>query len=112
MAETFKVVLKFDGSECAGYSSIVESGGVSREGSIEGLSFVFEAATARERGSGIGSGRREFKPVLFTKRVDEASPLIAKALTMNQVVEATFDFFRNDPNSGVTSREAASPRSR
>ena len=39
---------------------------------------------------------------LFTKRVDEASPLIAKALTMNQVVEATFDFFRNDPNSGVT----------
>jgi len=43
------------------------------------------AATAREAGSGMATGRRQHEPIRFQKRIDKASPLLAKALASKTV---------------------------
>lgn len=35
--------------------------------------------TAREAGSGMATGRRQYEPVVITKRIDKSTPLIAKS---------------------------------
>jgi type VI secretion system secreted protein Hcp len=102
MAETVHLYLKANGAEIKGESTQLSLG---REGSIECVYYEQGVITARERGSGLATGRRQYEPLLIRKRIDKASPLLMKALTENQVIEATFKFFRPNPNGDGTTEQ-------
>ena len=44
-------------------------------------------------------------PIRIVKRIDKSSPLIAKALVENQVIEGAFKFFRPNPNGDGTTEQ-------
>lgn len=74
-----------------------------RKGMIEVLQFEQSVITAREAGSGMATGRRQYQPLLIRKRIDKASPLLMKALTNNEnVTEARFGFYRPNPTGDGT----------
>lgn len=102
MAETVHLYLKANGTDIKGDSTQVSLG---REGSIECLSFQSGVITARESGSGLATGRRQYKPIVIHKRIDKASPLLMKALCENQAIEGTFKFFRPNPNGDGTTEQ-------
>jgi len=91
MAETVHLYLKANGTDVKGESTQVSLG---REESIECLYYEQSVITAREAGSGLATGRRQYQPLLIRKRIDKSTPLLMKALTENQAIEATFKFFR------------------
>jgi len=94
MAETVHLYLKANGQDIQGESTQLDLG---RENSIECLSFKDSVRTARERGSRAAVGRRVHEPVIIEKRIDKSSPLLAKALCRNEVIEGEFKFFRPSP---------------
>jgi type VI secretion system secreted protein Hcp len=102
MAETVHLFLKANGKDIKGESTQVSLG---REGSIECIYYEQEVVSAREAGSGIASGRRQYTPLLIRKRVDKASPLLVKALTDNEVVEAEMKFYRPNPTGDGTTEQ-------
>ncbi|MBC8074063.1 MAG: type VI secretion system tube protein Hcp [Deltaproteobacteria bacterium] len=102
MAETVHGFFKFNGSDVQGESSQVSLG---REGSVECLYFEHEVGTAREAGSGLATGRRQYKPLVIRKRIDKSTPLFAKALCDNEKVEGTFKFFRPNPTGDGTTEQ-------
>jgi type VI secretion system secreted protein Hcp len=102
MAETVHLFLKANGTEIKGESTQVSLG---REGSIECLYYEQAVDTAREASSGLASGRRQYRPLLIRKRMDNSSPLLMKALTENQVVEGTFKFYRPNPTGDGTTEQ-------
>lgn len=100
MAETVHLFAKFNGGNVEGESTQTSLG---REGSVECLSFTDSVRTAREKGSGLATGRRTYEPIVFRKRIDKSSPLFAKALCANEVVEGIFKFYRpNREGDGTT----------
>jgi len=100
MADNSYLFLKANGADIKGESTVISQG---REDSIECLYFKFSVKTAREAGTGMASGRRQYEPLRITKRVDKATPLLAKALVENQVIEAKLLFFRpNQLGDGTT----------
>jgi type VI secretion system secreted protein Hcp len=66
-------------------------------GKIECLALEWEAHLPLSPTT-AATGRRRYQPLRIRKLVDRASPLIAKALTENQVVEAAFKLYRPNPN--------------
>jgi type VI secretion system secreted protein Hcp len=76
-----------------------------RENSIECLSFEDSVRTAREASSGMASGERTYEPVRITKRIDKSSPLLAKSLCNNEVIEAIFKFYRPNPAGDGTTEQ-------
>lgn len=94
MAQSVALFLKSNGKEIQGESSIST---LDREHAIECLSFEDSVRTAREKSTGMATGRRTFEPVRFTKRIDKSSPLLAQALCDNEEIEATFKFYRPSP---------------
>ena len=102
MAETVHLFAKFNGSDIEGESTQTSLG---REGSVECLSFTDSVRTAREKGSGLATGRRTYEPIIFRKRIDKSSPLFAKALCNNEVVEGTFKFYRPSPEGDGTTEQ-------
>ncbi|MDO9016803.1 MAG: type VI secretion system tube protein TssD [Deltaproteobacteria bacterium] len=102
MAETVHLYLKANGSEIKGDSTQTSLG---REGSIECVYYEQAVKTAREAGSGMATGRRQYEPLLIRKRIDKSSPLLCKALVENQVIEATFKFFRPNPTGDGTTEQ-------
>ncbi|WP_224247247.1 type VI secretion system tube protein TssD [Hyalangium gracile] len=102
MAETVHLYLKANGTEIKGDSTQVSLG---REGSIECVYYEQGVITAREAGSGLATGRRQYQPLLIRKRIDKSTPLLMKALCENQVIEATFKFFRPNPNGDGTTEQ-------
>jgi type VI secretion system secreted protein Hcp len=102
MAETVHLYLKSNGSDVAGESTQTSLG---RADSIECLYFEHAVKTAREAGSGQATGRRQYEPIIFRKRIDKATPLLAKALCENSVIEATFKFFRPNPLGDGTTEQ-------
>jgi type VI secretion system secreted protein Hcp len=101
MAETVHLYLKANGADVKGESTQTSLG---RADSIECLSFLDSVRTARERGSGQATGRRTYEPVKVTKRIDKSSPLLAKALCNNEVIEGIFKFFRPNPAGDGTTQ--------
>jgi type VI secretion system secreted protein Hcp len=100
MAETVALYLKAAGTDIKGESTQHSLG---REGSIECLYFEHSVRTAREAGSGMATGRRTYEPLVIRKRIDKATPLLAKALVENQEIEGIFKFFRpNQKGDGTT----------
>lgn len=102
MAETVSLYLKANGSDINGESSQTSLG---RENSIECLSYFDGVRTAREKGSGMATGRRTYEPLVIRKRIDSSSPLLAKALCNNEVIEGTFKFFRPSPSGDGTTEQ-------
>jgi type VI secretion system secreted protein Hcp len=101
MAETVHLYLKGNGADINGESSQTSLG---REDSIECLSYFSDVITAREAGSGIATGRRAHQPIRILKRIDKSTPLIAKALCNNEVMEGIFKFFRPNPGGDGTTQ--------
>ncbi len=102
MAETVHLYLKANGSDIHGEST---QHSLNRENSIECVYYKQSVITAREAGSGMATGRRQYEPLLVRKRIDKSSPLIAKALVENQVIEASFKFFRPNPSGDGTTEQ-------
>ena len=102
MSETVHLYLKANGADIHGESSQHSLG---RQDSIECVYYEQEVMTAREAGSGVASGRRQYKPLMIRKRIDKSTPLIAKALVENQVIEAEFKFFRPNPTGDGTTEQ-------
>jgi type VI secretion system secreted protein Hcp len=100
MAETVHLFLKGNGADIQGESTQTSLG---RENSIECLAYEFDVLTAREASSGLATGRRQYKPLVIRKRIDKSSPLLMKALTKNEEMNATLKFFRpNLKGDGTT----------
>lgn len=102
MAESVHLYLKANGSDVKGESTQSSLG---REGSIECVYFDSSVRTARETGSGAATGRRSYEPIVIRKRIDKSTPLLAKALTQNEKIEATFKFFRPNPGGDGTTQQ-------
>jgi len=94
MAETVHLYLKANGADIKGESTQTSLG---REGSIECLYFYDSVRTAREKGTGMATGRRTYEPIVVRKRIDKSSPLLAKALCNNEAIHGVFKFFRPNP---------------
>lgn len=65
-----------------------------REGLISGFEFKHEIISPRDAASGLPTGKRQHKPVIFTAEVGQAYPQLLTALSTNEVVQAEFLFFR------------------
>lgn len=102
MAETVHLYLKANGSDIKGESTQQSLG---RADSIECVYYKQSIVTAREAGSGMATGRRQYEPLIIRKRIDKSSPLLAKALCDNQVIEAEFKFFRPNPTGDGTTEQ-------
>ncbi len=102
MGETVHLVLKANGQAIQGQSTQTSLG---RENSIECFEYEQEVDTAREAASGMATGRRTYRPLRILKRIDKSSPLIEKALVLNQVIEAEFKFFRPNPLGDGTTQQ-------
>ncbi len=102
MAMTVHLYLTANGTKIDGDSTILS---MDRENSIECLSFEDSVRTAREASSGMASGERTYEPVRVTKRIDKSSPLLAKALCNNEVIEGTFKFYRPSPAGDGTTEQ-------
>lgn len=102
MAETVHLFLKANGSDIAGESTQTSLG---RENSIECLYVEDSVRTAREKGSGMATGRRTYGPIQIVKRIDKSSPLLARALCKNEVIEGVFKFFRPNPTGDGTTEQ-------
>lgn len=102
MAETVHLFLKANGTDIEGESTQTSLG---RERSIECLYFTDAVRTARDKGSGIATGRRTYEPLVFRKRIDKSSPLLAKALCNNEKIDGTFRFYRPSPTGDGTTEQ-------
>jgi len=102
MAETVHLFLKANGSDVKGEST---QRSLSRQDSIECLSYKQSIITAREAGTGMATGRRQYEPLVIRKRIDKASPILAKALCENQAIEGTFKFYRPSPTGDGTTEQ-------
>jgi type VI secretion system secreted protein Hcp len=94
MAMTVHAKLKANGTDIQGDSTI-ES--MERADTIECLSFSDTVRTAREASSGMASGERTYEPIRIVKRIDKSSPVLAKALCNNEVIDGEFRFYRPNP---------------
>jgi type VI secretion system secreted protein Hcp len=72
------------------------------EGAIECIAYQSAVAAAQRQGTGQATGRRTHEGISIRKPIDRSSPLLAKALCNNEVVEGTFKFFRPNPNGDGT----------
>lgn len=102
MAESVHLYLKANGTDIKGESTQTSLG---RADSIEVVAYTQKVFTAREAGSGLATGRRQYEGIEITKRIDKSSPLLMKALCENQVIEATFKFFRPNPTGDGTTEQ-------
>jgi type VI secretion system secreted protein Hcp len=102
MAETVHAFIKANGTDLNGESTQTSLG---RENSIECVYFEDSVRTAREKGSGMATGRRTYEPIKILKRIDKSSPLLAKALCNNEIIEGTFKFFRPSPTGDGTTQQ-------
>jgi type VI secretion system secreted protein Hcp len=102
MAETVHLYLKANGTDIKGDSTQTSLG---RGDSIECLYYEQAILTAREAGSGMATGRRQYQPLVVRKRIDKSSPLILKAMVENTNVEGSFKFFRPNPTGDGTTEQ-------
>lgn len=99
MAESVHLFLKVQGVDIKGGSTQTSLG---RQDSIECVYFDHAVNVARDAVSGNVAGRRTYSPIMIRKRIDKSSPLLFKALTANQVIDAVFKFYRPNPTGDGT----------
>lgn len=91
MAQTVSLRLRVDGNDVEGESTVSSH---DRQDTIECSSFEDSVTAAFEGSTAMLTGRREYQPIKIVKRIDKSTPILAKALCNNEVVEADFRFFR------------------
>lgn len=97
MAETAFLAMTANDADVAG-----EPTKIGRDGTIECLNVDFGVDSAVDRATGKPTGLAEFAPIKFRKRVDLATPAIAKALTSRQICTGAFTFYRPTAKSDST----------
>src|SRR5678815_1860047 len=102
MAQSVHLFLKANGKDIKGESTQVSMG---RADSIECVSFNSAVTSAREAASNLATGRRQHEPITIRKRIDKATPLLAKALVQNEVIEGVFKFYRPNPAGDGTTEQ-------
>jgi type VI secretion system secreted protein Hcp len=66
-------------------------------GKITGVSFFYETISPRDAATGQATGKRQHKPVRFTKEWGAASPQLFSALVENENLKSVlFEFVRPD----------------
>jgi type VI secretion system secreted protein Hcp len=100
MAETVELMLKANGTDIKGEPT--QLGGTRAKDHIEVLYMEFSGSAKREAGSGMATGRRRYNPIIIRKRIDKATPLLAKAFVQNEKIEGVFRFFRPNPTGDGT----------
>ncbi len=66
---------------------------------MTGLSFGYEVLSPRDVATGQASGKRQHKPIQFTKEWGAASPQLLTALCTNEVLdEVIFEFMKTNAN--------------
>jgi type VI secretion system secreted protein Hcp len=95
MAEPVYAKIKINGQDIKGESTVTS---LERADTIECTRLWWAVETPREGASAQITGRRLFRPLTITKRVDKSSPVLFKALCRNEKVDdALFMFFRANP---------------
>lgn len=80
-------------------SSTKNTGSLDTSAGIECHSFEFGVTSPRDAASGLPSGKRTHKPIVITREVDSASPLLWQALCTNEGFQlATLSFVK--PSTG------------
>ncbi len=102
MAQSVHLELTANGTKIDGDSTILSLG---REATIECISFSDSVRTARDASTGGATGSRTYEPLCIEKRIDKSSPLLAKALCNNEVVEGIFRFYRPSPDGDGTTQQ-------
>ncbi len=95
MAQTVHATIISNGETLNGESTQVS---LERENTIECFYFEDAVRTAREKSTGQATGRRTYEPLVIRKRIDKSSPLLARSLCNNEVIEGTFRFYRPNPD--------------
>jgi type VI secretion system secreted protein Hcp len=86
--------LEIDGNIIEGESAVSSLG---RDKTIPIHSLKQEVYNPQDSSTGQYSSSRVYKPIVFTKDIDQTSPLLAKAFTNNETVDkAHFKFYRPD----------------
>lgn len=65
--------------------------------SLEGVDVTVPVSTSTG-----ATGKPQFSPIVCTHVIDSGSPLLFRALTQNQAVDATFTFTQVNPSTGQT----------
>jgi type VI secretion system secreted protein Hcp len=64
---------------------------------LVGVGFDYGVAIPRDSATGLASGKRVHRPVVFTKQWGAASPQLFQAAVTNEVLKTVqFDFYRTD----------------
>ncbi len=72
-----------------------------RENSIAVVAVEHSIVSPRDAASGLATGKRQHKPFVITKEVDQSSPLLHQALTSNEVLkDVTLDFWQPSAAGG------------
>ncbi len=95
MALAVHLFMKANGSDVHGESTITS---MERADSIECIAYHDHVTTQRQGGTGAATGRRVHDPIVFTKRLDKATPLLFKALCNAEDMEGEFRFYRPTPS--------------
>jgi type VI secretion system secreted protein Hcp len=67
------------------------------KGAIAGVRFTLETVSPRDAATGQASGKRQHKPILFTKEWGAASPQLYQALVTNEVLKSVvFEFTKTN----------------
>ena len=86
--------LEIDGIIIEGESAVSSLG---RDKTIPIHSLKQEVYNPQDSSTGRYSSTRAYKPIVFTKDIDQTTPLLAKAFTNNETVDkAHFKFYRTD----------------
>jgi type VI secretion system secreted protein Hcp len=73
-----------------------------REGAIALLAVEYEISAPFDATTGQASGKRQHKPIVVTKAIDETSPSLLKALVTNEVLTTVkIDFWRPAPETAA-----------
>lgn len=100
-AQTVHIRLQINGNDIEGESTISS---MERENTIEASAAGFNVSTPYEAASGGLTGRRIYRPFTILKRLDKSTPLLFKALAMNEpVTRLEAMFFR--PAAGSSGAE-------
>jgi type VI secretion system secreted protein Hcp len=77
------------------------------ENKIPGLKFHYEVVSPRDAATGLPTGKRQHRPVTFTKEWGVASPQFFQALISNETLtEVIIDFVTPDPKQPGTASGA------
>lgn len=91
--------LNINGSDVTVQSPMQEMGGVDVSAMIE-LHAVDHSIDAEASLDGRSRGAAMHDPIIVTKSVDEASPLLARAITRGERAGGTIHFFRTNTDDG------------